>query len=200
MAKIIVISPQDDEIEAAVNKALGDHEVIFVAPSPANFLHLCLGMLPDDPNDGITSADIKNSDETTDDVEAAAAEEEPAEKEKKKAEPEEEEPVKESFVSECSIHGEIIEVVITENDSTTLTTSIDRVNHNNGNDKVTYKLNEMTISGWVNSPEQTLNEQLSITVNNRQFNILVPLLESVDGATRLLVGKDLISQFSSNDN
>lgn len=199
MTKVIVVSPQDKDIEKAVKKALKDHEVIFVAPSPANFLHLCLGMLPDDPNDGITSA------ATTEDEDEADIDDEPKEpKEPKDNEDDTEQAddksteevtegaIQPSEILECTIFDETIPVQFIDEPTSKLSCNI-----MHEGSMVTYNLNETSVRFHLGNPMfESLNDRLVVSVNNKKSVITVTLIEAEDKSTTLFVGHDLQQLFS----
>lgn len=183
MARIIVIVDNDQDLQDKITKTLKGNEVIFVAPSPANFLHLCLGMLPDDPNDGITSAEIdepENDEENPDD----SAKDDGAEPEDDSTEE----------IPECKIFDEVLKVTLCEDEESSLHCNFQDIDH----ERLTLKLNESEITGWKTENRPHLFS-VDLSVNNKKTLVSIPLIKS-ESAPELKIGKDLIHLFSTNDN
>lgn len=194
MEKVIIIAPLDLDIDDSI-KALSKFDVVRVAPSPANFLHLCLGMLPDDPNDGETDAedkdldaDEKNSidDAPEDSVESSKdssdnAADDPTTETIKVTEPIIESTVPEKIIGK--LQDREVNIIFTDEDKSKLKCSIPKTGA-----YTSYMINELCISFW--PKDNIVEDSVMLELNSQKAFINVALEESSDGSTTLFLGND----------
>ena len=176
MERIIIIASPEIDVSEAVKILKSDEvEISVVAPSPANFLHLALGMIPDHPNDGQLNTEndeeeSKNPDESEDGDQESAEE---APKPEEEITPEEE-PVKEEgqqmpqSIGECIVNGERVSAFITTGKPYIEVQNLTIGLRNN------FKINESSFSFWNTTNENELHHVFYISNGP---NVISSLLE-----------------------
>lgn len=201
MAKIIIVVPSEEDISEAVKALKKDkHEVITVAPSPANFLHLCLGMLPDDPNDGITDAeDDKSEDEEDDKSENdKPSKEDKKDKEDKSEDDKSEVEDEDEITAECLIFGAKVKAILTENAESYLKCKTFFTHHSSETAdslRAHYLVEQTEVSFWKNAQDKVLRDNMLLAVNTHETIINVPIVEAENDETIFYVGKDYLELF-----
>ena len=175
MERVIIIAPPEIDVSEAVKILKSDGvEVSVVAPSPANFLHFALGMIPDHPNDG--KVNDENDDLDTPSEEPEAEVKEPA--------PSSEDNANEQIsFGECIVNGERI--------STFITTGIPYIEVENLSIGLrnNFRINESSFSFWNTTNEKELQHAFYISRGAKMLSSLLEVRQS-DGAPRLFLTEE----------
>ena len=185
MERVIIIAPPEIDVSEAVKILKSDGvEVSVVAPSPANFLHFALGMIPDHPNDGKVNDENDDLDTPSEEPETEVKEPEAGVEEPEEPAPSSEDNANEQIsFGECIVNGERI--------STFITTGIPYIEVENLSIGLrnNFRINESSFSFWNTTNEKELQHAFYISHGAKTLSSLLEVRQS-DGAPRLFLTEE----------
>lgn len=198
MEQIIIIAPPEIDVSEAVKILKSAQvEVSVVAPSPANFLHFALGMIPDHPNDGQVNTENDDSekpeaDETTekdtDDAAVDKVDKTQDDEDKKSDEKPATEVTADDDVSigECIVNGEKVKAFLTSGPSYIEVVGLTRGPRN------AFSINESSFSFWFTDGAKTLSHSFGVSRGGTPASVV---LEVKNGTTaRVFLSADIVAK------
>jgi hypothetical protein len=211
MAKIVVLAGADDSAAAtaALDAASIEYEV--VDPTPANILHLVIGMVGDDTDDDENDADVDA--DADPDADPDAADDGTAKPKKKKPMPttaaggdgvasSTKEPPDDSDIGADA--SAVAEGLMVKIDGDHMKAMISTKSHRStlyvpsltAGAKTTYSINESTYSFYPANPEAPA-QRMIIERNNHRATLEVEIRQTKGSTPYLLVGQDLADLFKT---